>query len=277
MKFIFTFLIIGTSFTLFAGLKQDKIGEAFAKARFHQTKDTFFYMLSEDPSMKEKVVEMNKSLPKKTYGPYQLMLRGIPAGTRFGLYQCNLFGVENPPFLCSGYIDQSGEAWIKQKDGDIKLSNSLQFVGGMLPGEPIYSLIVLGDKKTYLAACLIPEPLEAYGENGRHVTMELFTYRGAMYLAQGENFKPNEEIVLSIHSKDGVVIRKLQATPQGSFVVILEGDLTQGKQLEAEYIQISTAEQSNPMTISYDWKFLEASGGKKMCNKTMSVPGKNRA
>ena len=99
MKFIFTVFIIYISFSLCADLQQDKSGEAFAKARFHQTKDTFFYMLSDDLSMKDKVEEMNKSLTKKTYGPYQLMLKGIPAGTRFGLYECNLFGIKIPRFF----------------------------------------------------------------------------------------------------------------------------------------------------------------------------------
>lgn len=257
MRLIFILIIIFTSFSLFAGLKQDKIGEALIKAQFQQVKDKFFYSLSDDPSLSEEVDEMNQSSLQKTYGPYQLILKGIQPGIRFELYQFNLLGVEKPLFVCSGYIDQNGEAWIKKKEGDMKLSNALQFVGGMLPGEPIYSMVVLGDKKTYIAACLVPNRLEAYGKNGCHVTMQLFTHRNALYMVCGEHFEPGEEINLSIHSKAGIAVKHFKASQDGTFIAMVEGDYSQG-QLDKESMQISSSEQIDPMTISYDWQFLQA-------------------
>ena len=159
MKLILTFLIVLSSFTLFARLKSDKIGEAFAKAHLRETKETFFCVPGEISN------EIKTALPEGTYGPYNLMLKGIPPGTRFGFYQCNLFGVKDPSFFASGYIDANGEAWIKRDGSALKLSNCMIYSGDVLPGEPIYSLVVLDDKKTYIADCNIPVPLEAYGKN----------------------------------------------------------------------------------------------------------------
>jgi hypothetical protein len=267
MKYIFTFLTIFISFSLFAKLDQRKMGEAFAQAHLDQIENTFFYKLSEYPDQIEKTVKMDESFPEKIYGPYRLILKGISPSTRFKVYQCNLLGMNNPLLWGTGYIDQNGEAWIKKKEGDIKLSNCLQVIGGMLPGEPIFSLVVLDDKKTYLAACLIPEPLEAYGENGRHVAMQIFNHQEARYRLQGEKFQPHEEITLSVNSKEGTRVEKFQASQTGSFSGILEGNPSKDKRLETEYIQISISGQPNPMTLSYNWKFLEASDGKRMFNK----------
>lgn len=275
MRLIFNILIMFTSFSLFAGLKQDKVVEALIKAQFEQVKDRFFYSLCSDPFFLKKTNEINQTALQKIYGPYQLILKGIQPGTRFGLYQFNLLSIENPLFVYSGYIDQNGEAWIKEKECEMQLSNLLQTIGEMLPGEPIYSMVVLADKKTYIAACLVPNPLEAHGKNGRHVTMQLFTHRKACYMACGEHFEPREEITLSIHSKNGIVSNKIKAAPDGTFIAMVEGNKSHG-QLSNESMHISSSEQLDPMIISYDWQFLEASKGKKKCYKRIRISSQEK-
>jgi len=281
MKYIFTFLTIFISCSLFAKLDKEKMWEAFANANLNPTENTFFYKLTEDPIAQP--VETNESFPEKIYGPYQLILKGIPPSTRFTVYQCNLLGVYNPLFFGTGYIDQDGEAWFKkiekdiQKERYIKLANCLQFAGGMLPGEPLFSLVILDDEKTYLAASLIPKPLEVYGENGCHVSMKLFTHHKACYCLLGEKFQPNEEITLSVHSQKGIVVEKLRATQTGSFSAILEGIPSKNELLETEHIQISAASQRNPMTLFYDWQFLKAGNGIWMRNKKIAIIDRNKA
>ncbi len=258
MKVVFALVAIFISFSLFAGLKSEKVAEAIIKAQLHRGQDKLNYSLSDDPDLREKVVKLNETTPLKTYGPYFLTLKDVQPGTRFGLYTFNLLGVYNPPFVCSGYIDQNGEAWTKQKNGDVKLSEFLLYIGNTLPGEPIHSIVVLDDRKTYIAACAIPEPLEAFGKNGRHVAMELFTSRIAQYAVYGEHFESGEVIALSVCSKSGTATKYLKASEDGTFFTVLEGNGSRG-QLQAEMLQVYSAEQIEPLTISYDWRFLEAS------------------
>lgn len=263
MKYIFTFIFLFCSLTLFAGLDAKKIRDTIIQSRMHQkTQGKFYYEKVDSPEIPESVTEKLATQSKKLYGPYRLVLKDIPSDTRFGLYQCNPLGIEKPSFLFSGRIDRNGEAWVKKKDGSIvPLSQVLQFVGDAVPGAPIYSLIVLDDRKTYLIAHIIPKPIEAFGASGRHITMELFAVEVPLFVIHGEHFQADEKIELSIHTKEGVTHTSFSANPKGSFIALHEGDLFQ-RERSKESIQISVRDQNEPMVLYYDWKFLEVVPGR---------------
>jgi hypothetical protein len=255
MKYIFTLLALFCSVNLFAHLNQKKLLNAIADTWNRNTaKDIFFIEPVESPEGQEIVAELNAKGPLKTYGPYRLMLKGLPPGTRFNLYQFNLLGIIRPNFLYSGYVDQHGEVWTRQKQGDVKLSNTWCLIGDVLPGEPIYSLVVLGSKKTYLATCIVPNPLEVYGKDGRHFAMEFFTPSKPYFCMYGENFKAGEKITLSVHAQEGITTKVITATEKGTLSGLYEGNPQQKN--EVEFIEVSTAEQE-PMTLHYDWQFLK--------------------
>lgn len=266
MKLIFIFLTILNTYSLFGGLKVEQTVEAMIKAQFQKNEYHFAYTLCEDPILlnnAEKGSEVgaeNEQYPNpKVYGPYQLTLKGLKPGTRFDIYEFNLLGVEKPHFVFSGYIDKHDEAWINVKGGDMKLFERLNYFRWVLPGEPIYSMVVLRGSKTYIAACLVPNPLEAFGKEKRHVSMEFLMMHEPAYVVRGKNFEPGEEITMLIHSKNNTSIEYLEALDDGTFSLLLEGDRSQNE-LGAESIQIYTANQITPMTITYGWEcwnFLE--------------------
>jgi len=249
VKFIFAFLAIFTSFTLSAALNSKKILESVAEAYSKELNDTFYYTLNEKPFKEEDLIEKDLSSP--VYGPYCLVLKGIPPGTRFSLYKFNLVEMKKPAFRGAGYIDQDGEAWLTYKKTTLKLSSWKDCVQNVYPGEPIFSMVVLNDKKTYITTRVIPRPLEVYGKDGRYLTLEPLTYADPLYLAKGKNFKPQEKFTLSVHSKEEIRTKNLQATQEGTFVTILHSERFNP---ETYSIQITTDEQIEPMTISYDWK-----------------------
>lgn len=257
MKYLFSLLALLISTSLVASLNRQKVQEALVASHVHRPHNVLCYSLNQDPDQKAIVEEINLNSSDKVSSPYELSLQGLEPGTHFDLYLFNLLGVQDPNLACSGYIDKSGKAWAKQKEGPLPISSMHQFMGGTLPGEPIYALVVVGKQDKYIAAHCTPNPLEAYGESGRHVSMEFFSLKAPKYLIFGDHFEPEEKVYLTFNSRGGKVKKFAIANEKGMFSTLLEGKDIEDLSMKNS-VQITSAYQSDPMTIVYDWQFLGA-------------------
>lgn len=270
MRLIFTCLVLFISVFCYGSLNIKKTCEAMIRAQSGQYKKVFSYQKYKGPIPEKELAELIRSHPGKNHGPYHLNLAWLPPHTRFKLYQFNLLGIVNPKLHGNGVIDENGEAWLLFKKIKTKLSDKIEMVGEVLPGEPIYAMIVLDDKKTYISTNIVPEPLETFGQDGRHVMMEIISCDYVAYFVKGENFIPKEEIVISFHSHEGIFLENIQADDLGEFQFVLHGKPSEDNLLDSESIHISSKVQIDPMIISYDWTFLKFGYGqdwvKKVCN-----------
>lgn len=251
MKTILTLVFLLSSLTLSARLNKEKIAEAVRKAQLDETQDHFYYLKTEN----EKIIQGFKPDPtSKVFGFYRLILKGLPPDTRFKLYRFSLLGADCPPFYYNGYVNKDGIAIVKRKNDSHELRNCIQVVQDVIPGEPMFTLVVY--KNTYLVAHVVGNPLEATGLEGRHISMEIMC-NDLSYKVTGDHFKPHEKITLSILKKNELVIRELAATAEGTFCYFLkDGSLLRGK----EQLEIATVEQTNPITLTYNWNCMVCSG-----------------
>lgn len=195
MKYLFFLMCLFSSYNLHAGVSQDnkktealrKVAEAALKAFHGQTKNLLRIEKAELP---EEI-----KLDHTCSGPFKLILQGLKPKTKFELYAFNLLqicGLGAPNFYGKGYIGKSGKAYFTETGKEtIELSNFLLIQNNMLLAEPVFYFIISQDR-TYLATYVIPRPIEWFGENGRHVWIELMDPCRRTYHIRGENFDKNE-------------------------------------------------------------------------------------
>lgn len=243
-----TFLTIFSFVSLqaFSVISDQKMANAMTASQIVETRECWKGWLKEYTYSSKYITLEAMPDSRAELRHYLLVIAGLEVGTEFGLYTLCPCDFTPPQYLTSGYISETGEAFYVTGAP----LNSIKFTtsGKPYPGEPTFFLLITKDEQTCIAARVMLNPIENTGKENRYIWSEMANEH--LYVIQGRNFKPNEEIIVSAIVDSKVEeSQHIRASLKGHFAVPCK--ITDPHPLGKCEVQVTADGQSEPIKLQW--------------------------
>ncbi len=194
---------------------------------------------------------------------YRFIGRRFPEEHIYLLASQSLGGPMQP--MAKYEVDEDGQLGRQIDAGTLMLDNEMFLMFDCCKGEPIEYWLCSTDGKARLNTTIVPYPIIAHGRDGAVISVKRLTQDASFALLEGEDFNPDEEILISTQSGTNRTSNTPVICTNGKFSMLLEPSVA-GRSGGIAYVDVMRVNER--LMVEYDWGCEAVNPKKRQGNTT---------